>query len=252
MSDIWKRVRGAGWLTAALTLAAWQTLDAHHAVLRFNLEEMTVTADRIFVGTCIGIDPAREAIAGGNLAVTRYTFTVEQVLKGNLPATFTYTQLGHPARAAIKGEPSMNGQAIQRGLTLHGAADFGVGDRLMIFLSPSYQNGRLTYPVGLDQGAFRIETDSTGQALARNDMNNLGLFTAPFNGQRIEGGAGKVIRPDDGVTISKAAQLSDAARSLSDKRGALPLGPLEELVARIHQAHGGAPGRLTADTRGGR
>jgi hypothetical protein len=251
MSDIQRRVRGAAWLTAALTLGMWQTLDAHHAVLRFNLEEMTLTADRIFVGTCVGIEPTREFIAGGNLAVTRYTFDIDQVLKGELPARFTFTQLGHPQRPAMKGEPSSHGQAIQRGITLHGAADFGVGDRLMIFLSPSYQNGRLTYPVGLDQGAFRLETDTAGQVLARNDMNNLGLFTAPFNGMRINGGEGKVVRPEDGETISKAVRLSDAARSLSEKRGALPLGPLEEIVVKIHQEHGGTAGRLVAAGKGG-
>ena len=246
------RARGRALLTAALMLGAWQTVDAHHAVLRFNLEEMTLTADRVFVGTCVGIDPTRELIAGGNLSVTRYTFDVEQVLKGELPARFTFTQLGHPARAALKGELSSHGQAVQRGLTLHGAADFSVGDRLMMFLIPNYQNDRLTYPVGLDQGAFRLETDAAGELVARNDLNNLGLFTAPFNGTRIGGGEGKVVRPDDTDTISKAARLSDAARSLSDKRGALPLGPLEELVIRIHEEHGGSKGKIVSDGKGGR
>jgi hypothetical protein len=173
------------------------------------------------------------------------------VLKGELPARFTFTQLGHPARAAMKGELSSHGQAVQRGLTLHGSADFSVGDRLMLFLIPNYQNDRLTYPVGLDQGAFRLEADAAGQIAARNDLNNLGLFTAPFNGTRINGGEGKVVRPDDAETISKATRLSDAARSLSDKPGALPLGPLEELVVRIHEAHGGTPGKLRTDAKGG-
>src|SRR4051812_2409407 len=245
------RARGAV-LIAALSLGTWQTVDAHHAVLRFNLEEMTLTADRVFVGTCVGIEPSREFIAGGNLAVTHYTFDIEEVLKGELPARFTFTQLGVPPRAAAKGELSSHGQAVQRGLTLHGAADFTVGDRVMIFLTPNYQNGRLTYPVGLDQGAFRLETDAAGQTLARNDMNNLGLFTAPFNGTRINGGEGKVVRPDDADNISKAARLSDAARSLSDKPGALPLAPLEELVIRIHEEHGGTRGRILADAKGGR
>ena len=252
MRDTLSRAPAAAMLTAALALGTWQTVDAHHAVLRFNLEEMTITADRVFVGTCVDIEATKELIAGGNLSVTRYTFEVEQVLKGELPARFTFTQLGHPARAAVKGELSSHGQAVQRGLTLHGAADFSVGDRLMMFLIPDYQNGRLTYPVGLDQGAFRLETDAAGQTFARNDLNNLGLFSAPFNGTRINGGEGKVVRPDDADTISKAARLSDAARSLSDKRGALPLGPLEELVVRIHEEHGGTQGKIRSDVKGGR
>jgi hypothetical protein len=247
-----RRAWEAALLTAALTLGAWHTVDAHHAVLRFNLEEMTVTADRVFVGTCIGVEPTREFIAGGNLAVTRYTFDVEQVLKGDLPARFTYTQLGHPARVARKGELSSHGLAVERGLTLHGAADFGVGDRLMMFLIPDYQNGRLTYPVGLDQGAFMLETDGGGQIVARNDLNNLGLFTAPFNGTRMTEGDAKVVHPDDPDTISRSVAVSDAARSLSEKRGALPLAPLMELVQRIHEEHGGIKGRLVGDRKGGR
>src|SRR5262245_54856894 len=87
-------------LTAVLALTA-RTLDAHHAVLRFNLEEMTLTADRVFVGRCVGIEPTSDRIGSGNLSVTRYTFDVEQVLKGDLPARFTFTQLGHPARPAL-------------------------------------------------------------------------------------------------------------------------------------------------------
>ena len=254
MNSSLRHAWGAVLLTAALTLAAWHTVDAHHAVLRFNLEEMTVTADRVFVGTCVGIEPTSELIAGGDLAVTRYTFDVEQVLKGELTARFTFTQLGHPARAALKGELSSHGQAVQRGLVLHGAAEFGVGDRLMLFLIPSYQNGRLTYPVGLDQGAFMLETatDGGGQVFARNDLNNLGLFTAPFNGTRMTDGDGKVVHPEDADTISRSVQLSDAARSLADKRGALPLGPLMELVQKIHEEHGGSKGRIVGDGKEGR
>ena len=252
MKNRFGRARGAAMLTAALILGAWQTVDAHHAVLRFNLEEMTLTADRVFVGTCVGVEPTREFIAGGNLPVTRYTFDVEEVLKGDLPARFTFTQLGHPVRAAMKGELSSHGQAVQRGLSLHGSADVSIGDRLMMFLIPDYQNGRLTYPVGLDQGAFRLESDAAGAIVARNDLNNLGLFTAPFNGTRINGGEGKVVRPDDADTISKVARLSDAARSLSDKPGALPLGPLEEIVLRINEEHGGSRGKIVTDAKGGR
>ena len=243
--------KNKGWMTAALVFAALADVDAHHAVLRFNLEEMTVTADRIFIGRCVALDPREELIAGGELPVTRYTFEVEQVLKGELAATFTFTQLGHPARAAQKGEPSMHGEALQTGLVLHGAADISVGNRLLMFLIPDYQGGRLTYPVGLDQGAFMVETEQ-GQVVARNNLNNLGLLTAPFNGTRIAPGNGKVVHPEESDTISRSIGVSDAARALADARGALALGPLVELVQKIHEAHGGANGRLLADGNGGR
>src|SRR5262245_35087 len=122
-----RRARSA--LLLAPLLLITRPADAHHAVLRFNLEELTVTADRVFIGRCVSIEPTIERLAGGNLSVTRYTFDVEQVLKGELPARFTFTQMGLPARAALKGELSSHGQAVQRGLVLHGTAALNVGDR---------------------------------------------------------------------------------------------------------------------------
>jgi hypothetical protein len=236
----------------AMAIGLCQIVDAHHAVLRFNLEEMVVTADRVFVGRCVAVDTGREAIAQGQLPVTYYTFDVEQVLKGELPARFTFTQMGTPPRPAFKGGPTVHGQAAQTGLELHGAADYGVGDRLLVFLIPNYQNGRLTYPVGLDQGVFRIDSDGAGQQFARNNLNNLGLFTAPFNGTAMKADAARVITPDAAKSIAPAAAVSDAARALPDARGALPLAPLMELIQQIHHAHGGAAGRLVAAQPGGR
>src|SRR5262245_60834722 len=105
-----RRARSA-LLLAALGLTA-RAADAHHAVLRFNLEELTVTADRVFIGRCVGIEGASEHMAGGDLAVTRYSFDIEQVLKGELPARFTFTEMGLPARTALKGGVSSHGQAV--------------------------------------------------------------------------------------------------------------------------------------------
>src|SRR5215472_16456924 len=86
----------------ALTLLiATRALDAHHAVLRFNLEEMTATADRIFVGRCMAIEETEEMIAQGKMPVTLYTFEVERAVKGKLPKQITFRQLGHPARRAL-------------------------------------------------------------------------------------------------------------------------------------------------------
>lgn len=249
-----KRARRRPWIRAVLPIVfgvlAWRTAAAHHAVLRFNLEELVVTADRVFIGRCVEVTPAREEIGQGQMSVTRYTFDVEQVLKGDLPTRFTFTQLGHPPRAARKGEPSSHGQAVVRGVTLHGAADFGVGDRLLLFLTPSYMNGRMTYPVGLDQGAFILDADGSGQVMARNNMNNLGLFSAPFNNTRLSSAKAAVLKPESANRISPQAQLSSAARELANQRGALPLTPLVELIEQINGAHGGAKGVLRSGIGG--
>lgn len=224
---------------------------AHHAVLRFSLEEMVVTADRVFVGRSVAMSPVFEPIAQGRMAVTHYTFDVEQVLKGDLPARFTYTQLGHPPRPARKGQPSSHGRLVQRGIMLHGAADFAVGERLLILLAPNHMNGRLTYPIGLDQGAFVLSDDGTGETLARNNLNNLGLFTAPFNGTAANRARPSIVRPDDAEPLAAATAISDAARGLARRRGALPLKPLLELIERIHAAHGGTRGRIVSSRIGG-
>src|SRR5262245_12411362 len=77
---------------------------AHHAVLRSNLEEMTVAADRVFLGKCISVQETERMIAQGMMPVTDYTFQVERAIKGNLPSVVTFTQLGHAAgKATGKG-----------------------------------------------------------------------------------------------------------------------------------------------------
>ncbi len=62
-------------------------VGAHHAVLHFNLEEMSAVADRIFIGECVAVKETEEMIAKGIMPVTTYTFKISQTLKGQLPAT---------------------------------------------------------------------------------------------------------------------------------------------------------------------
>ena len=57
-------------------------------------------------------------------------------------------------------------------------SEYRVGDRVLLFLIPDYLDGKVTYPVGLYQGAFYVSTMPSGQELARNSINNLDLFTA--------------------------------------------------------------------------
>jgi hypothetical protein len=239
-------------LAGALAAAGSTLLEAHHAVMRFNLEEMVMSADRAFVGQCLSIEEGRESIAGGNLPVTRYTFAVDQVIKGELPATFTFTQLGYRLRQATKsGTVTMHGMTVRPGLSIHGMSDYEVGDRVLLLLVPNYQKGRLTYPVGLDQGAFRISRLETGEEVASNGLNNLGLFTAPFTGTALSPSDARVVTPDTPEPLALSKSLSDDARSLSDRRGALPLPALVELIDQIRAAHGQAKGILRSDAKGG-
>lgn len=215
--------------------------DAHHAVLRFNLEEMTAAADRVFVGRCVGVEETEEDIAQGRMPVTLYTFEVERAIKGRLPKQFTFRQLGHPARRSLGkgGDMTMHGRKVTAKAFFHGMSEYEAGDQLVLFLIPDYLGGKVTYPVGLYQGAFDVTEMPSGERLVRNSINNLGLFTSPYNGTRMRDADAKVIFPEGG-----------SVPALARKRGALPLSEFVETVEQIVVSHGGERGSITEGQRG--
>ena len=234
-------------LATLLLLATPRITGAHHAVLRFNLEEMTSTADRIFVGSCVAIEETEELIAQGKMPVTRYTFDVERAIKGKVSKQIIFNQLGHPAHRALGkgGETTMNGHAVSPDTFIHGMSEYHIGDRLLLFLIPNYLGGKVTYPVGLYQGAFYISRMPSGQDLARNSISNLGLFTAAYNGTSMASTNAKLIFPDRDNPLAEGQGLSAKSQSLVNKRGALPLDSLLEIVDRINTAHGGEKGSIS-------
>ncbi|MEW6129496.1 MAG: hypothetical protein AB1757_20820 [Acidobacteriota bacterium] len=231
-----------------LTLAAWAVLngwhstEAHHAVVRFNLEDMEATADRIFLGRCVNVEATEAFIAQGMMSVTHYTFEVEAAYKGKLHRRYTFTQLGHPARAAFKETGlTMHGQTIKPGEFIHGMSSYEVGDRMLLFLTPNYMNGKLTYPVGLYQGAFLISEMPSGSVLARNSINNAGLFDAPYGWSIKKETDAKIIFPSLDEPLQN---VSPEAQTLINKRGALPLNAMLKVVDRITATHGRERGSI--------
>lgn len=242
----------ASFLVGFVSLSGIFTTDAHHAVLRFNLEEMTATANRIFVGRCAAIEETEELVAQGNMPVTRYTFEVESAIKGELPKQLVFRQLGHPTHRALGkgGEMTMHGQVVTPSTFIHGMSEYKIGERMVLFLIPDYMGGKVTYPVGLYQGAFQISEMPSGQELVRNSINNLGLFTASYNGTAMTKATAKVIFPEQDNPLSSNQGLSAQSQSLADKRGALPLNSFLELVGRINEVHGGARGSIVSTGKG--
>jgi len=160
------------------------------------------------------------------------------VIKGELPATFTFTQLGHPARVLAK-RPTTT-------LVLHGMTEYVVGDRLMLFLVPNYLGGAVTYPVGLDQGMFTLGNgDGAPGTWARNGRGNAGLFRTRYTGDYGPAGMpssrARVIHPERPDPLDGAA-LSPPAKALESAGDAMPLAAFLELVGYIHAAHGGNAG----------
>jgi hypothetical protein len=219
---------------------------AHHMVVRLNLEEMTARADRIFVAQCVGVNPTFQQVAQGNLPVTVYTFEIERAVKGRLPKRITVTQLGHPTRAASGKNPqiTIHGQAIDPMGLIHGVSQYSVGDRVLLFLAPNNPDSGMTQAVGLYQGAFTVTRMPSGQSVARNNINNLGLFTAPFTGTAMARSNAKVIFPELDNPVAEDQGLSAASRQLAAKRGALALEPMLEMVDRINVAHGNQRGLI--------
>src|SRR5215813_12676242 len=206
-------------ITAIFALALVPSSGAHHMVLRFNLEEMTATADRVFMGRCSSAQETTEMISQGMLPVTIYTFDVERVIKGRIPAVFSFRQLGHAGSAKAKADKlTIHGQAATPQV-FHGMTDYRVGDRVVLFLIPDYLGGKVTYPVGLYQGAFYVSEMPSGQQLVRNNINNLGLFTAPYNGYSVKAEEARVVFPDRDQPIGDISTLSLSAEAISRKRG---------------------------------
>lgn len=242
---------------ALIVFSGLRRTEAHHAVLRFNLEEMEATADRVFLGRCVAVEEKEEMIAGGMMPVTIYTFEVERALKGKLPRRLTFSQLGHRARVSPKDSGiTMHGQPVTAKEFIHGMGEYVVGERLVLFLIPNYMGGKVTYPVGLDQGAFFVAEMPSGSDLARNNINNQGLFSAPYNNWRMKATDARVVFPErneplegDGnpntgnEVLTQSAQ--DAIEVLTTKRGALPLGDFLNVIETIVAAHGNAKGVIT-------
>jgi hypothetical protein len=204
---------------------------------------MTVLADRVFVGRCLSVEETEEEIAGGPLPVTRYTFEVERAVKGRIPRQITIKYLGH-ATPIKGGKITMHGRPVSTKTFLHGMNSYKEGDRVMLFLNADSPRG--TSPVGLYQGAFFITRMPSGQELAQNSINNLGLFTAPYTGFGVKPEEARIIFPDNDQPIA-----IEKFHSLASRRGALPLDALIELTEDIITAHGGERGVITGTQKGG-
>lgn len=92
-----------------------------------------------------------------NLQTLVITFGVTRLLKGEIGSTYTFRQF-----------------LLDSSDTDVLAAYKSAGE-LLLFLNPASQYG-LTSTVGLEQGRFRIFTDSQGNRLALNGRGNVGLF----------------------------------------------------------------------------
>ena len=143
-----------------------------------SLDQMATAAGKIVIGRCLSATPqtlshetASRLRFPGTARITEYVFQIEQTLKGQKHQTLHFKQL-----SSLTG---IRGQSV-----LYSMPTYEIGQDYLLFLTQESEIG-LCSPVGLFQGAFRLQREPSGQVLAINGNQNLGLFTQKFPIERV-------------------------------------------------------------------
>ena len=133
----------AGLLICAGAYQAWCA-----SVLPVNLVDLVEIAPRVFEGQCVQIEHAVVKSSDGevDIPVARYTFEVNDPIRGISDKKVTITQLGK----------FQDGRRFWANPDMIGVPTYKVGDRYVLFMTPEGKTG-LSSPVGMAQGAFLIE-----------------------------------------------------------------------------------------------
>ena len=127
-------------LALAAALPAWATV-----VVPLTLDDLSRVSTVIFEGTCV--DNRVERDASTNRIVTYTTFTVADVIKGDVGSTYTIKQIG--------GE--LPDEAVVR--HIHGIPKFQVGEEYVVFMAGVSSAG-FSSPIGLSQGRFKVKREN--------------------------------------------------------------------------------------------
>ncbi|MCG8608112.1 hypothetical protein MJD09_24390 [bacterium] len=138
-------------------------------LLHRNLKGLVEVAHSVFTGRCVSVSEGiRDLENGAKLYYTEYTFEVEETLKGHVGRTVTFRQFGWASPRQIDDT-----RAIYPGIMA--MPNYREGEDYLLFLIGESRLG-LTSPAGLNQGAFLVEKDQDGLAVAANAILNRGLF----------------------------------------------------------------------------
>ncbi len=137
-----KRILLAAWLALSSALPALAT-----SVLPLDLGQIIDQAAVAFQGTVVDVRTGRDPQTG--MLVTLTTFRVDDVLKGDVPASYTIKQVG--------GEDSATGMKFKA----FGVPTYAVGQSYVLFMNGVSSAG-FTSPVGLHQGRFQVLDGDAG------------------------------------------------------------------------------------------
>ena len=187
------------WLPPLLLVLAPALLAQRGALTQpRNLVQLTSRATTIVNGRVVAarVEPHPQY---QHLKSVVVTLSVQEVLKGNAGAVLTFRQfIWDPRDIADR-------------------AGYRVGDRLVLFLNPTTSAG-FTTPVGLEQGRFHLQRDSTGTLTAVNGHDNENLFTDMENQNAT-------------ARLSAPTRLAIAQRTIT--HGPVPLAALRETVRAL-------------------
>jgi hypothetical protein len=136
-------------------------------VVSLNISDL-MQAGVAFTGTCTKAEAfvmKRPGVEGG-LLVTTYEFAVSEVLKGDVPSTFSFTQWGASRADAAKLNKAF----------IYGPPLYELGKEYTLFLASQSKLG-LRAPVGLGQGKFTVVKGADGKKQVVNETGNKALFT---------------------------------------------------------------------------
>jgi len=137
---MFKKIFIAAWLAAALPAFAT-------SVLPVDLGQMIDQAAVVFQGTVTEVRCGRDPQTG--MLVTMTTFRVDDVLKGDVPSSYTIKQIG--------GEDASTGLKFRA----IGVPTYKAGETYVLFMNGVSAHG-LTSHVGLSQGRFEVASGDAG------------------------------------------------------------------------------------------
>ena len=150
-----------GWMIGLVLGGTLLTATAEaFTSLPLSVNEMVRRAEKIFVGTCTGVE---ESVNEYGLSVLTVTFTVQEDLKGEVGRTVTFRQL-NPIQPPPP-HPGVGG--LRLAISTFGLPSYNRGEEAVLFLARAGKIG-LTAPLGLAQGKMPVSAVTTGEKQVTN------------------------------------------------------------------------------------
>jgi len=161
-------------------------LDAQFLMRSVDLVYLAQRADVIVQGRVTSV--SHGSLSGyPNIPTVKVALEVENMVRGPVGKTYTFREIYVGLRAK------------------EGKQDYGVGQRLLLFLPVPSQYG-LSSPIGMGQGRFYIARGAGGSETIVNEYGNAGLFksveqAAKTAGKKLTASQSRMVRTQGGPVL---------------------------------------------------